>query len=123
MSGGRIPLDYFQPAGIFPEPVPVEIDTDGKEPVDKTFVRHTMVNILEGFNPGILEKVVRLAAVSRQLTAKGIKRLFIAVDKDIQQLKLSGLAARDYSTIIQHVNYLYIFLRASGKWVHKNFFV
>jgi hypothetical protein len=65
------------------------------------------VNVPQGFNPGVLEEIVRLAAVSRQLTAKGVKRFFIAVHKDIDQLKLSSLAAGNYGTIIQHVNYLY----------------
>jgi len=95
LFGGKIGFYDLQPAEIFPGSVPVEVDTDGKEPVDKPFVCHTMANILEGFNPGILEEIIRLAAVSRQLTAKGIKRLFIAVHQEIHQLKLSGLAARN----------------------------
>jgi hypothetical protein len=107
MFGGKIRLDHLQPPGKFSVPVPVEVYANGKKPVNEPFVCRTMVNLPDDFNPGVLEEIVSFAAVSHQLTAKGVKRFVITLYKNIAQLKLSCLAARNDVTIIQHFNYLY----------------
>ncbi len=100
MIGRDIGFNDFHPAVVFPVAVLVEVDTDGKEPVNEAFFRGAPVNILKGFNPGVLEKIAGFVGVPRQFQAEGVELIFVAIHKDIAQLKLTGLAAGNYRTII-----------------------
>jgi hypothetical protein len=52
-----------------------------------------LVEVPDDPDPGLLEQVVGLAAISGQPLAQGVKRDLIAVDQDIDQICLPALTS------------------------------